>query len=325
MEAIGRILGYQYEWVEEGHVSEDDGFFPHLQCRRGGNTIDIRQMSTSERWVHYVLWALRQSDARDLVLIDEPESSLATPAHEAFIDEIARVARAAGCQVVVASHSEAMIRRIPSACIRLITRGPDGGRISNVDSTEKVLDALALEPPAVQTVIYVEDDLARRLFEAIIQKYAAHAAGRFDIVDSEGASKAALASRVTQRSRRLTSFAVLDGDERTSDNYADCHFLPGGTPEHELTSALLRNPAAAAASLGVDLEALLIAIDKARFSVHQRVFDVIQRALGWWDYGQLIERCIAIWLEQAEIDAHARALATTLLATSQSHASAAGP
>ncbi|AYY13852.1 ATP-binding protein [Actinobacteria bacterium YIM 96077] len=315
VDALNRILGHRYEWVEEGEVRvECDETIPYVRSAREGEVIDIWQMSTAERWVHCVLWCLRHAGPSDVVLIDEPESFLATPGHAALIDEIARITRAVGCQTVVATHSWAMISRIAPECLRLITRGASGGKITNVTSAERVLSALSLEPDHVRALIYVEDDMAARMLEAIIRRFIAHSANQFDGVSSGGSDEAARAFRVTRRSHRLSSVCVLDGDLRTNNEYEDCLFLPGGPPEEELVLALAEDPERAAELLETDPQTLLVAIDKSRFVVHQRVFDVIKTSLGCRDLGSVIDRCIDVWLENDRVAEEARVLASVLIA-----------
>ncbi|NDL61144.1 ATP-binding protein [Phytoactinopolyspora mesophila] len=316
VDALSRILGHRYEWVEEGDIAVGMAadLFPHVRCAHDGAAIDIWQMSAAERWVHYVLWCLRSAGPTEVVLIDEPESCLATPGHAAFLDEIARITYAVGCQTVIATHSEAMIRRVAPECQRLVTRGANGGKITNVTSAERVLSALSLEPHHVQAVVYVEDDMASRILDAIIRRFASHAAAQFDVVSSGGSDEAAHAFRVTRRSRRLVSMCVLDGDLRTKNEYADCLFLPGGSPEEELVSALAQDPERAAEYLETDVQTLLVAVDKSRFAVHQRVFDVIRTSLGWRGPGLVIDRCIDVWLANGQVAEEARVLASALIA-----------
>ncbi|MCX0271213.1 ATP-binding protein [Nocardia zapadnayensis] len=144
-DAVRDITGHEYSQLEYGRIVGFEENMPFTQGYRNSRVVDTWTMSDSEIWVHYVLKSLRDADPNEVVLIDEPESFLAQPGHRAFIDEIARLTLASGCQTIIATHSDIMVRRVPASLIRQVTQGRDGALVAEVQQTEALLRALAAQ------------------------------------------------------------------------------------------------------------------------------------------------------------------------------------
>lgn len=213
LDTLRDITGHTYQWVEYGWIEDDHCLLPYVRGALGAQVVDTWTMSGSEFWVHFVLSHLKSANANEVVVIDEPETFLARPGHSAFIDEIARLTLASGCQTVVATHSSEMIRRVPVALLRQVTEGRVGATVSEVSRIGPILSALGCEVLATEVLVFVEDDLARRIVEACLRKFAPDQLGSFDVIDS-GNDRAIRASLTADRSQRFRAVAVLDGDQR---------------------------------------------------------------------------------------------------------------
>ena len=309
IESLREITGYAYESVTYGRFGDRDEYFPYFRVTRDSREYDALTMSASEFWVHYVIWHLRNADTNEVVLIDEPETFLAEPGHQGFVDEIARAALESGCQVILATHSAAMIRRVPAELIRQVSSTTGGAAVSEVSSTDTLLRAMGRSPAPIALLIFVEDEMARTILRFFFCRYASERAAQVDIIDSGGKDEAVRGGAVISgRSLQFRTVAVLDGDQRGL--YADekVLFLPGASDPETLLLDVLRSQAhKVAGSLGVTFADLLLAVDTARFVPHQRIFDAMNQALGS-SRAELIHIAVSVWLDNDEIANAARRL-----------------
>ncbi|BCW07360.1 ABC transporter ATP-binding protein [Arthrobacter sp. NtRootA1] len=315
VDALQAITGHTYESVAYGRFEDDDQYFPYFRVVRGSHETGVWTMSASEFWVHYVIWHLRSADENEVVLIDEPETFLAQPGHRAFVDEIARLALETGCQVILATHSEVMIRRLPVEVIRQVSSTVRGAVVSEVASTEALLRILGRSQTPLSLLVFVEDEMASQIVHFFLGCYAPDRAAQVDVIDSGGKDEVVRGVNISGRSRRLRTVGVLDGDQ--SDRYDDegLLFLPGVVaPELLLLEVLRRRDHDAAGRLGVTIPDLLIAIDAARFVPHQRVFEVMSEALVSSKADDLVRVALCMWLEDETTAAAARRLVEQKLA-----------
>ncbi|GGM45493.1 hypothetical protein GCM10010489_15770 [Microbacterium saperdae] len=314
VDALRAITGYSYETVTYGQYGERDEDFPYFRVERDSRTLDAQTMSASEFWVHWVIWHLRSADENEVVLIDEPETFLAEPGHRPFVDEIARMALESGCQVIIATHSATMIRRIPAALVRQVSSTAGGALTSEVVSTEALLRALGRSPAPVSLLVFVEDEMARTVVRFLLRRFATDHVTQVDIIDSGGKDDAVRGARIARRSRQLGTVAVLDGDQRDLYDDETILFIPGTSEPEALLMDVLRSRGRDAGDrLGVTSSDLLIAIDAARFVAHQRVFEVMSGALDV-PPADLIRVALTLWLEDDSIATAARRLVEQTLA-----------
>jgi energy-coupling factor transporter ATP-binding protein EcfA2 len=296
---LRQILGKSYEHVGWQAVDLDDLILPFFTARVDGRDYTSDMMSMGEVWVHYVLWVLRTASASSIVLIDEPEAFLSPTGHSAFLHEIARKALASKAQVVMSTHSTAMIAATPTTCLRVITNGAAGARISEPSTTAEALRVLGLEP-GVRALVVVEDDFAAAVVTRTLTTLAADVAGTIEVVPAGGASSAIAAGGALMRSSRLRACVVLDGDQRDgrpSDRRVPVVYLPGDAPEVAISAPTRANPSALAARLGRTESAVDYALDANRFEDHHDWFTSAAVALGT-SREALIDGAILVWLTE---------------------------
>lgn len=314
LEALRAITGHEYQSLEYGNFGSDEFDLPFFRGVRGSRVIDMGSMSSSEFWVHYVLAQLHSADSNEVVLIDEPESFLAQPGHRAFLDEIARLTLASGCQTIIATHSETMLRRIPSELLRQVTQSPRGALISEVTRTEGLFRAFGQGRPTIGALVFVEDELATGIVQCLLDRYAPERADVFEVIDSEGKDQALRGASVARGSKRLRVLVLLDADQRDENHGGDVLYLPGaGAPESELLKSLGARELEAAQKLRVTVSELRIALDAARFVPHQRVFMVMSSSLAGCTSAQLRDIALDLWLESETIDEAARTLVARMV------------
>lgn len=315
VDAIHEITGYDYRSLQYGWVKIGDASLPFVRGTRDSREVNIWSMSSAEFWVHFVLHHLRTADENEVVLIDEPETFLAQPGHRAFIDEIARLTLRSKCQTVIATHSESMLRRIPTRLVRLVSSSPDGAVVSEVASSGALLRTLGGRVVPIRALVFVEDDMAAHVVQTILRQYAPGQLEEFDVIDSGGKDKVVRGAEVAARSRQLLVAGVLDGDQREQYDDADFFFLPGHVaPEVALLGALRTREREAAVALRSTTSDLRLALDAARFVSHQQVIRSISQSLGTCTEAEVRDVGLRFWLSEPETAESARDLAESLLA-----------
>lgn len=298
-ERLRQILGKSYEHLSWQTSDLDDVTLPFFTARIGGRDYTSDMMSMGELWVLYVLWMLRTASASNVVLIDEPEAFLSPTGHSAFLHEIARKALASKAQVVMATHSTAMIAATPTACLRVITNSAAGAKVSEPSTTAAALRILGLEP-GVRAIVFVEDEFAAKVVSRTLGALAADVAGAIDVVPAGGASPAIAAGRALRGSSRLEVCVVLDGDQRgaSTDACVSVLYLPGDAPEVAIGAPTRADPSALAARIGRTLSAVDYALDANRFEDHHDWFSSAAAALEM-SRDSLIDSVILVWLADA--------------------------
>ncbi|MDJ0392279.1 hypothetical protein QMK17_02895 [Rhodococcus sp. G-MC3] len=315
LNAVRDITGHEYQSLEYGRIDGPDGYAPFFRGIRQSHEVDMFSMSASEFWVHFVLAHLRIADKDAVVLIDEPESFLAQPGHRAFIDEIARLTLAAGCQTIIATHSDTMVRRIPSSLLLQVTQSSNGAIVSEVAGTGALLRALGRERVPVCALVFVEDALASTVVRAMMNLLAPDDVDKFDVIDSGGKDIAVRGAGLFKNSQRLRAMAVLDGDQRGKYTTECVLFLPGaGVPEIDLLDSLRSAESIAAERLHVSVSDLRIGLEVAGRASHQLVFEVMGEVLAGSSAEKVRDLAIELWLQQSEVAVHARTLIGELLA-----------
>jgi hypothetical protein len=310
-ERLRGILGKTYDRLSWQECYDDGLVLPFFTVRSNGREYSSDAMSAGEIWVHYVLWVLRTAEPSNIVLIDEPEAFLSQRGHVAFLNEIARKALASKAQVVVSTHSQAMIAATPTEFLRVITSSPSGATVGEPTTTSAVLRMLGHEP-GVRAVVIVEDEFATRVVKRALSVLAPDVAGGIDVVKADGADGAISAGRALRASSRLGSCVVLDGDQRgrvfSDRNTPAPIFLPGDdAPEVAVSAPSRANPAALAVLLGRATDAVVCALETNGFDDHHDWFASTAVALDI-SRETLIDNVVLVWLTDEATSNEAAAL-----------------
>lgn len=240
-DSLRRILGREYHRLTwRSMVLHDDEIAPHMEAAVEAGTVTNHTMSTSELWVHYCLWRLRLADSDATVFIDEPEAFLSPASHGAFLDEIARLTLAKGCQTIVATHSASMIARTPPEMLRCLIRTSTGTQVIQPTAVSQVMRVLGHTAP-IAGVVVVEDEFARTVVTAVLSRLDPTVAHQIDLVCAGGVSGVLTVANALATSRRLRVCAVLDGDQHDRGLNTDdtpVAYLPGNTPEESVLAVV---------------------------------------------------------------------------------------
>jgi hypothetical protein len=179
---------------------------------------------------------------QSLILLDEPEVSLHPGAQEKLMDFLFEQAKTKKHQIVMATHSPAMIRNLPPQSIKIMSPNLRTGQIEILHQSASPAEAFYHigEPLIGKKTILVEDGLAREIVLRVIRAKNSEAfQQQFDVRYGHGGSKTLWSHLLPTYAadERKDILVFLDGDEQPAAQLPDPdRFGPG--QEEELAEAL---------------------------------------------------------------------------------------
>ncbi len=159
-----------------------------------------------------------------LILLDEPEVSLHPGAQDRLMEFLARQVTLKKHQIIISTHSPAIIRRLPPDAIKVFVMGQSGKVII---PNQRALPEEAFfylgEPIANKTTIVVEDVLAQEIVLRALRLAGKAVSNLFDIRYFPGGSQTLWGHYIPVFSaeNRTNILILLDGDKRTSKRFPD--------------------------------------------------------------------------------------------------------
>lgn len=323
LSAIRNILGRKYDSVTSrtiilDQLTESDGsetiaLAPYIRAESGSHSFESPTLSLGETWVHQVFWEHSRLNEGSLLLLDEPESFLATRGHRPFIDEIARKCLNPSIQLVAATHSPEILSRFPVTHTRMCIRSQSGKlRVIEPDSFRQIENAIGVEAPT-KAIVLVEDNFAAKVLFAILSQVTGIPSG-LEIVAAGGKNKVLAGVDALRNSKRVLCLGVLDADQRNlSRPEAGIFTLPGtADPENELLNTLADHASEIGIMLGRSEGKVLSALEAAAFLDHQYQPSILARYLEV-DEAHLVNVLIERWLAESKVLEEARNLCAALV------------
>ncbi|MFH9824019.1 AAA family ATPase [Streptomyces bobili] len=295
LDALRDILGVTYQEAIYIPVDVGHGYdFPYVKARKEGEWIDSHQMSHGELCVHYIRWVLKHP-SNGVVLLDEPEANIAPRGHAALLDEIARLARASKSQVVLSTHSAAFLSRVPLSWVRMCVRPSMVPLIIEPSRPSDLRDTLGIENP-LQLLLVVEDDVAQHLLYMILAMHSFPLLSESEIVAAGSWSDVLTTTKAVSKSRRISAFAVLDGDQRGEvPGNLSVFFLPGDEPpEKVIFKYAATRPGEMADKLGCSLASMHVYIAGMLGLEHHRWLTFLSRRTGQ-DWRYCLRAAFDVW------------------------------
>jgi hypothetical protein len=184
---------------------------------------------------------IRTADQKSLILLDEPEVSLHPGAQEKLMKFLLEEVKQKKHQIVISTHSPAMIRNLPPDAIKVFVCDPTSHRImlpTQGAAPEEAFFHLG-EPINNKLLIVVEDALAKSIVKKALRLGGEAFATKFEVKFFPGGSSTLWGRYIPifaaeQRNRVLV---LLDGDERPSVALPDPNDIPA-SGEKEIADAL---------------------------------------------------------------------------------------
>ena len=163
-----------------------------------------------------------------MILLDEPETSLHPRAQQRMLEFIAHQAVRKSLQIVIATHSIYLAKKLPQNAIRVLVLKPDGTVTVRTDlSADEALHEIDTLP-AGKTIL-VEDERAKHIVISALKLASSHALKEFQVlVRKGGTSQIYLDIQAYANSERKDVFVIFDGDHKPTDNIPEDGALPQG-------------------------------------------------------------------------------------------------
>jgi predicted ATPase len=174
--------------------------------------------------VHNIL----QAPEKSLILLDEPETSLHPRAQQRMLEFIAHQAVRKSLQIVIATHSIYLAKKLPQSAIRVLVLEPDGTVTVRTDlSADEALHEIDTLP-AGKTIL-VEDERAKHVIVSALKLASSHALKDFQVlVRKGGTSQIYLDIQAYANSERKDVFVIFDGDHKPKEHIPEDGALPQG-------------------------------------------------------------------------------------------------
>ncbi|EFQ82026.1 hypothetical protein HMPREF0063_12868 [Aeromicrobium marinum DSM 15272] len=238
---LKRVVGRDYEEVQwfslelEATASFRDSFewpgdqalVPHFRVKYRGAEYTSLEMGLGEFSIHLLFWTLQQfRDRNELtVLLDEPDAYLPPIGSSRLLARMLDTCLRRNWSLVIATHSEEMIRASIEEDSLLVVRRAQDSSIeairSWVDGPAVATDLLAV--PALELVIFGEDEAAAALVRSILRSGDGRHARTAEVVWNNGHGYlTSLRRQIPRHSRMKVRFAyAYDGDQRNQDSPPD--------------------------------------------------------------------------------------------------------
>ena len=249
----------EFKWGEQGD-QEDEPVIPYFRVQYRERTYGSPDMGAGEHSVHVLFWVLEQlRERRDLlILLDEPDAFLPPVGVGALLGRLARICAPRNWRLIVASHSEEMIRlAVEAKSFVLAEMGSDGEtRVIHSRDVPSIWRGL-MSPSAIDTIVYCEDESAHHLISAILMRHDVAMLDRSQVLwgGGNGYLTGLRKHMPSPGTSRIRHAFVYDGDQREAVDPAGqpAHFLPTSADPDSMFREARDDPEALAAALGCDL------------------------------------------------------------------------
>jgi predicted ATPase len=242
VKAISTILGREYSSIDVITHSYFDVVGATVVLRSGGFKYSEAFAGSGEFAIVMLVKAITEAEPRSLILLDEPEVSLHPGAQRQLMLFVAGQAKSKRHQVVVSTHSPAIVADLPSAAIKVFLRNDNDGMIDLVSQETEPIDAFFRlgMPSAERWTVYVEDRLAVDIVKASIRPLGEVPNARVSVEVLPGGAATIKGQflpnlALTNRQRCLI---LLDGDQRPEKPLMTPAEVPDSALEVSLKDAL---------------------------------------------------------------------------------------
>lgn len=187
--------------------------------------------------VHNIL----QAPEKSLILLDEPETSLHPRAQQRMLEFIAHQAVRKSLQIVIATHSIYLAKKLPQKAIRVLVLDTDGSVTIRTDlSADEALHEIDTIPAG--KAILVEDERAKHIVDSALHLASSHASKDFEVlVRKGGTSQIYLDIQAYANAERKDVFVIFDGDHKPTEDIPEDGALPQGEQDlDKLIQAITR-------------------------------------------------------------------------------------
>ncbi|MFJ4998644.1 ATP-dependent nuclease [Microbacterium sp. NPDC088619] len=227
LRALNLILGREYNSVR---------LLKHEYFGVAGYTASLatKKMEYSEAYAGsgeyaalMIVRRIARANPRSLIVLDEPETSLHPGAQRELMRFIARECLEKKHQVIMATHSPAMVAELPDCARKLLDTHPSTGKVEVVSNSASVSESFSRVGSDLSgRSIVVEDDLAREFLLRAARAEGTDFLNGLSITIVPGGADTIL-QRLIPVEAQMNSLVVviLDGDKRPTDATSEASIL----------------------------------------------------------------------------------------------------
>ena len=287
---ISYLTGINYSSIEECIISDvfpdfDFKSIPYFKVSRsGGVSYTSTEMGMGEFSLFYFCYLLEVIDSSEcenkILFIEEPESFLPPAAQEKLMNMVAYYSYK-GLQVIICSHSDAVLNKINRSNLHLIQNIESEFRAIKIINNFNQFKTLGLRAKTLGA-IFCEDDFAELLIREIVSSSDLFVEDNFvyHAIGSNGDIQKCI-KNLPGYIDDLIFIGCFDGDCRDSFNVSDIEdknfcFLPKEVAPEKLIIEHVENLSLnnLASILGVDISSVCIATESAIGADHHDYFDL---------------------------------------------------
>ncbi|WP_417731322.1 AAA family ATPase [Rosistilla oblonga] len=174
-----------------------------------------------------------------LILLDEPETSLHPGAQERLLAFLLREVEAKKLQVVLSTHSPAIVRPLPKEAIRVMSLNAENRVFAQEDVGPDEAFFVLGHPLEDRIQLIVEDRLGKDLVDAILMKADPHLRSKFSCVYRPGGDSAMKRDAfVYMQDKDVRRVFIFDGDKRSEVTDFDISRVPINATSEEFDAAI---------------------------------------------------------------------------------------
>lgn len=163
--------------------------------------------------VNYVL-ALDNLKPYDLLLLDEPETSLHPGAQERLTEHLLRIVNDKHIQVIISTHSPTFVQLLPASALVVLDETPNGIAPRPIATKDSAFERLGVASTEKITIL-TEDKLLKAVVDRAIARMPKRTRDKIFVVPAELGVSEMLSNQVRAHLQaRAKVLMVLDGDQR---------------------------------------------------------------------------------------------------------------
>lgn len=220
--AVSEILGREYSEIKiiRHSLFNCDAFSCFM------STVGLKYTEafagSGEFAVVRIVTSIMEAPDQSLILLDEPEVSLHPGAQDRLLEFLTAGVKKHKHQVVISTHSPAIVRKLPPEAIKVLTMDPLSGKVRMPRQSSLPDEAFFYigEPMPGKTIVIVEDALAMALVKRALSDEGEAIAELFDVQYFPGGSQTLWGHYlpIYAAEARDNVLVLFDGDQRPIQN-----------------------------------------------------------------------------------------------------------
>jgi hypothetical protein len=249
--SVSRILGKKINGFKQMQVHANGSVTLLTGQTAGGVGYSEFHFGAGESSVIRMVASIESADDQAMVLIEEIENGLHPIATIRLVEYLIIAAERKKIQVIFTTHSNEALKPLPSRAVWAATHDKLFQGKLDVASLRAITGQIE-----TQGVIFVEDDFAKALLEAVLRQSSKAMIDHFQVhaMSGDGSAVAMNQYHNENPSIKVPSVCVIDGDsQQNEDPSKGVYRLPGGNPEAYVFDSCIDDWAAIGGKLSVAL------------------------------------------------------------------------